>query len=230
MEHGLKLLGTPLGHPEYVSEQLERLATEHQTLLDRIPVVPDLQCAWAILLHCASAGTNYVIRVVRPEQSLRFARCHDEGLWRCMCNLLELPRDCVFPVVKDSCTLPLVLGGLGLRSATTTREPAFWVSWADALHMIHQRNPTIADEVVEGLVRAGGSPNLTEGRNAANNLRGVHGFEPPSWDQLRLGARSPPQQVDELRVHKNARMATRSCFEGGSRPQKSPRVPCSDPD
>ena len=84
MEQGLKLLGTPLGHPEYVSEQLERLATEHQTLLDRIPVVPDLQCAWAILLHCASARANYVIRAVRPEQSLRFARS---------------------PVVKDSCTL-----------------------------------------------------------------------------------------------------------------------------
>ena len=76
-------------------------------------------------------------------------------------------------------------------------KPAFWASWADALHMIHQRHPTIVDEVVDGLVHAGGFPNLTEARNAANNLRGVHGFEPPSWDQLRLGARPPPHQVDE---------------------------------
>ena len=53
---------------------------------------------------------------------------------------------------------------------------------------------------MDGLVGAGGSPNLTEARNAANNLRGVLGFEPPSWEQLRLGARPPPQQVDEYEL------------------------------
>ena len=119
-------------------------------------MIPDLLCAWAVLLYCASARANYVIRVVRPEQSQRFARCHDEGLWSCMCNLLELPRDCAPLVIKDNCTLPLVLGLLGLRSFTRTRESAFWASWADAHHMIHQRHPTIAVEVVDGLVRAGG--------------------------------------------------------------------------
>ena len=75
----LKVLGIPLGHPECVSDRQERLAAEHQTLLDWIPVILDLQCAWAVLLHCASARANYVIRVVRPEQIQRFARCHDEG-------------------------------------------------------------------------------------------------------------------------------------------------------
>ena len=114
---------------------------------------------------------------------MRFARCHDEGLWRCMCNLLELPCDCAPPVIKRH-----LLGGLGLRSATRTREPAFWASWADALHMIHQRHPTIAVEVMDGLVHVGGSPSLTEARNAANNLRGcARGCEPPS----------PPHQLDE---------------------------------
>ena len=63
--------------------------------------------------------------------------------------------------------------------------------------MIHQRHPTVAVEVVDGLVGAGGSPNLTETRSAANNPRSVHGFEPPSWDELRLGDRPPPHQVDE---------------------------------
>ena len=47
VEQGLKVLGTPLGHPEYVADQLEQLTAEHLTLLDRIPAIPDLQCAWA---------------------------------------------------------------------------------------------------------------------------------------------------------------------------------------
>ena len=130
-DQGLRVCGTPLGHPAYVEAQLETLAVEHQDFLDRIPLLTDLQCAWSLLLHCASARATYYIRAVRPECSSRFARRHDEGLWRCLCRLR----------IKDSCTLPQVLGGLGLRSATRTREAAFWGSWADAVHMIHERHP-----------------------------------------------------------------------------------------
>ena len=39
----------------------------HRTLLQRIPRVPDVQSAWVLLLHCASARANYSLRVVRPE-------------------------------------------------------------------------------------------------------------------------------------------------------------------
>ena len=42
-KQGMKVLGTPLGHPDFVAAQLQR-----------IPRVPDLQSAWLLLLHCAS--------------------------------------------------------------------------------------------------------------------------------------------------------------------------------
>eukprot|EP00973_Karenia_brevis_P049984 6939815-Karenia_brevis.AAC.1 len=48
-------------------------------------------------------------------------------------------------------TLPLRLGGLGLRSADRLSQPAFWASWADALPMIAARLPELADKVVESL-------------------------------------------------------------------------------
>ena len=41
--------------PVYVEAQLEILAVEHQEFLDRILLLPDLQCAWSLFLHCASA-------------------------------------------------------------------------------------------------------------------------------------------------------------------------------
>ena len=50
--------------------------------------------AWSLLLHCASARATY-FRAVRPECSFSFVRLHDEGLWRCLCRLLEIPRDLV---------------------------------------------------------------------------------------------------------------------------------------
>ena len=52
---GLNILGTPLGNPEFVRAHLERTVQKHQKLLERIPVVPDVQSSWLLLLHCASA-------------------------------------------------------------------------------------------------------------------------------------------------------------------------------
>ena len=175
---------------------METLAIEHQEFLDRIPLVPDLQCAWSLLLHCAPAKATYFIKAVRPECSFSFARLHDEG--RCLCRSLDIPRDLVAQLIKDSCTLPQVLGGLGLRSATMSREAAFWGSWADAVQKIHERHLDVAARVVAGLMHPGDAPNSGAAVRPVDNLRGVGGFEPPSWHDLRLGARPPPIPTDDV--------------------------------
>ena len=68
-ERGIKVLGTPLGHRAYVEAQLQRTADDHQQLLDRIPLIRDLQSAWLLLLFCASTRANYFLRVVHPSAS-----------------------------------------------------------------------------------------------------------------------------------------------------------------
>ena len=55
---GIKVLGTPLGHPDFVKAHLDKLTAEHQTLLERIPLVEDAQSAWLLLVHCAAARAN----------------------------------------------------------------------------------------------------------------------------------------------------------------------------
>ena len=45
-KQGIKVLGTPLGHPDFVRDQLRQVTDEHQTLLRRIPAVRDVQCSW----------------------------------------------------------------------------------------------------------------------------------------------------------------------------------------
>ena len=82
---GIIVLGTPLGHEEFVPDQLFRIIADHAILLDRIPVLDDLQSSCALLLHCAAARATYFLRVVRPESSFQFAALHDAGLWRCVC-------------------------------------------------------------------------------------------------------------------------------------------------
>ena len=84
---GIKVLGCPLGHDDFVHAHLERTHQAHRTLLQRIPRVPDVQSAWALLLHCASARANYSLRVVRPELVAQFAAAHDASLWSCLCDI-----------------------------------------------------------------------------------------------------------------------------------------------
>ena len=99
------------GHP------LQHVREHHQTLLDRIPLVPDVQSCWALLLHCAAARANYFIRVVPPELSEEFATSHDNALWMCLSRVLDMPPDACARSAKDAASLPLAFGGMGLRSA-----------------------------------------------------------------------------------------------------------------
>ena len=50
---GVKVLGTPVGSPAFVEKLAKERMADEQELLDAIPYVPDLQCAWTILLQCA---------------------------------------------------------------------------------------------------------------------------------------------------------------------------------
>ena len=124
---------------------LEKIQVKQQFLLNAIPTVPDVQSAWLLLLHCASARANNQLRVVRPEVK-SFAESHDQGLWRCA--IVGVPSETCDVLTRATATLPLSLGGLGLRSAARTRGPAYWASSADTLSMVQARHPSVAELMV----------------------------------------------------------------------------------
>ena len=110
---GIKVLGTPLGHDEFVEAHLAKTSESHETLLERIPTLADAHSAWALLLHCANARATYLLRVVRPEMVHRFAEGHDHGLWRCLSTILGVHPEQCDPAVRDAATLPLFWEGWG---------------------------------------------------------------------------------------------------------------------
>ena len=138
-EQGIKVLGTPFGHEDFVAAHLESVLAEHHTFISRIPEVKDVQSAWLLLLHCASARACHLTRVVRPSAVGDFTETHDKTLWQCLSDILK-----VDPLQCDE-----VVGGLGLRNSGRMRVPAFWASWADCLPMMHKRYPQIAVEFRE---------------------------------------------------------------------------------
>ena len=101
---------------------------------------------------------------------------------------------------KDAATLPLALGGLGLRSAVHTSVSAYWASWADSFAMIHQRHPEVADRIVVALDGVNHTPALSAARSAGRPLIGVEGFDPPSWRALSLGVRPAMREPDDFEL------------------------------
>ena len=141
---------------------------------------------------------HYFIRVVPPELSQEFANSHDEALWKCLSAVLGVPPTLCNPRVRDTITLPLAFGGMGLRSASRTAIPAYWASWGDALNMIAQRHRVVAATLVHELAGRTGSAHLSAAVHAANQLTRLDGFDIPGWADITSGARPLLRNVEDL--------------------------------
>ena len=76
-------LGTPIGHPAYVASHTGTRLREEARLLQELPLLPDLQCAWLILAMCAAPRADHLLRTLPPDLSASYARGHDDAVWQC---------------------------------------------------------------------------------------------------------------------------------------------------
>ena len=97
--------------------------------------------------------------------------------------------------IRICANLPLVLGGVGLRSATWTSVSAYWASWADCLPMMFARRPEVASQIVQQLEGHPDSPFLAAAASSARVLSGTMGFDPPSWQDACWSRMSSNQEL-----------------------------------
>ena len=195
-EQGIIILGTPAGKPEYILHKLTQKSGVHAQLLERIPAVEDVQAAWLLLLFCAAAKSNFLLRTVSPLLTHKYAASHDAQLWRCFSSILRVTDATTPGLSKVIASLPLSRGGLGLRSAARLRSAAHWGSWADCLHMVKARRPMISGMMVRALVTADRSPTIQAVLSCERTLRDS-GFDAPNWEDLAEGARPHQDESQE---------------------------------
>ena len=191
-ERGLKVLGTPIGHPHFIASWAEgRMLTERE-LLNQLPRLPDLQCAWLLLAMCASPRANHALRTVPPLDIAGYAQAHDDAVWETLQACLGGVASGEADGARKLATLPASLGGLGLASAVRTAPAAYWAAWADALPVLGERAPALAEACVRQLEGRDAETTCLRSAAVARNLLQAEGWqECPSWRAIADGARPP---------------------------------------
>ena len=200
--NGIKILGTPLGSPEFVKKHGRARMDEERSLLDHLPQLQDLQSAWLLLSMSAVPRANHLLRVVPPSQSAEYATAHDDAVWQTLVSLLALEgvSESDRHRARAIASLPARLGGIGLRSALRTRSAAFWAGWADALPVLKSRVPDLARAALTQLERGhqSGWATCREAATASASLQQASFDGLPTWQELWEGAVAPqPAEDDE---------------------------------
>ena len=172
-QQGLRVLGVPIGQPEFVRDFLEVKTREQATLFQRIPWVQDTQAAFLLLLMCGSTRANFWLRSVQPDLTEGFAERHDTAVWGCLRAILGTPS------APDEAQVPV-------------RRAAHVASWADTLSMVRQRHLLIAETMIRHLEE--GTAPCFQAVWECRELVEEAGLEVPSWTELSV---SPPRFEEE---------------------------------
>ena len=133
-----------------------------------------------------------------PSRSAEYAG-HDVGMLQAMESLLEgLPGDArQQEVATQIASLPMRMGGLGIRSASRMAPSAFWASWADALPMLQDRLSSISNQIADVLDGAQAPGCLGELQTTTQVLDRNGFVSHPGWRALQGGTRLPNQHGSE---------------------------------
>ena len=85
-------------------------------------------------------------------------------------------------------------GGIGLRSARRSQPAAHWASWADALTMVKERHPIVADTIL-GALESGAETSSIQAILKGSQILCDAGFGSPAWGGLAEGR--APKVVEE---------------------------------
>ncbi len=187
---GIRVLGAPVGTPAFEASFVEERLTRAASTLDSLPRLQDAQCALRLLVSVYTQRPSYLMRTTpfSPAFSQQLAAFDT----RIVSTAESIIGTSAFdgPVgllARRQMTLPISMGGLGLRSTARTAPAAFLGSWSRSTSMLSSRIPSLSDAVTVG-VETGGLHFQTALRAARDALPASARQLLPPFHQLGLGA------------------------------------------
>ena len=208
--NGVVVVGSPIGCDEFVAQHGARRLQEEEPLLAELRDMPSTQVAWLLFYFCAVLRANHLLRTVPPQQVAPYATAHDQRMHtelRRLLGLASAERDAVLHGLSEEiwarqAKMPVRMGGCGLRDSVRTAPAAYWASWADCLHSLHEQCPRFGHVILNALTAAEcqgpmalGIPQGILAAAWAGQTLEAMGMQPrPSWQALCEGA--PPPSAD----------------------------------
>ena len=168
------------------------------------------QVAWLLFYFCAVPRANHLLRTVPPQQVAPYAIAHDQQMhmeFRRLLGLASAEHDAVLHGLSEEvwarrAKMPVRMGGCGLRDSVRTAPAAYWASWADCLHSLHERCPRLGHVILNALTAAKSQGPVAQGipqgilaAACAGQAFEALGMQArPLWQALCEGA--PPPSAD----------------------------------
>ena len=168
------------------------------------------RCNDRIRTHGKYIHKCHLLRTVPPQQVAPYATAHDQRMhmeFRRLLGLASTEHDAVLhglfeEIWARQAKMPVRMGGFGLRDSIRTAPAAYWASWADCLHSLHEWCPRLGHVILNALTAAESQGPVAQGIPqrilaavcAGQALEALGMQARPSWRALCEGA--PPPSAD----------------------------------
>ena len=151
MESGIKLLGAPIGSNIFTEELLEDRIAKLGELMDKLSILDDPHTEYAMLKSCfALPKFSYIMRTVDPRPYKGTMEKFDKAVRQSMERVVGAS---MMDHQWQQATLPVTLGGLGLRCVVPHAPGAYVTSLGSSSEIMEEVLGQSRKEVkVEGLV------------------------------------------------------------------------------
>jgi hypothetical protein len=153
-DEGLIVLGCPVGSVDYIRRESTRIVGKYTEVLPYVLQFP-AKIAHVLLSMCINARPNYLTRTAVPWATDQATTLFDTRISKSInsilgfspnpsqppVNLNELDSSPVLESVSDRVrSLPISMGGLGMRKSGQTRSYAWSSSWLASMNWLHQNH------------------------------------------------------------------------------------------
>lgn len=136
-EHGLVLLGTPIGAADYVRNGIVDVMRKRGDVLEALAKTDDARVVFPLISSCVNARPVYWMKTCLPSLTLTGATTFDSKVDECLAKLCRVTLGQFSQTSQLIRHLPSSKGGLGIRRMVDLRSPAFIASFKRADRWLH---------------------------------------------------------------------------------------------
>jgi len=141
--NGMKMLGAPLGDPEYIDEMLAKQVQKYPLFIPRIMQM-DKQCALGLLRECHLPIATHLIRMISPEHTIPHAQQLDTDIFNAYTHITE---DRHMTRNDPTYHRPFKHGGMGFRSIESTAPIAHYASTVQSINTLARIDASLAHAI-----------------------------------------------------------------------------------